>query len=110
MSDWQEASYQSQSDWAIARAESEARSYKAELDLVYASWSWRLTKPFRWFVVQLVRVRDRGVRTRLVALYKKLLKKIMGPSWVRQQRRDMTEQAQRLSDELYRVVAGKRRS
>ena len=68
------------SEQAIARSEQAmAKANLAEnaLHAIYASTSWRITSPIRWFGDQIKLIRERGVKARLRDLVKKICKSLL---------------------------------
>ncbi len=53
-----------------------ADQFHGQLMGVYASRSWRLTKPLRWFNLQLRRLPNEGFKARFKALIKKILRRM----------------------------------
>lgn len=59
------------------RAEASAQEMKQQLDVMLASRSWRLTAPLRWGSTQWQRFREEGVKGRVKALFKRILRALV---------------------------------
>jgi FkbM family methyltransferase len=59
------------------QAQSAAHSQAVELHALYSSTSWRITAPLRWPVHQVHLLRQHGLNSRVRALAKKVLKKLI---------------------------------
>jgi len=69
-----------QAERRAREAEDKLAKLNAELQAVYASRSWRITIPLRWFSLQIQLLRKHGFKSRLKALIKKLVRAIVGKS------------------------------
>ena len=64
-----------QAEVKAQQATAASAQHSMQLQAVYNSKSWRLTAPLRWTMLQTIRLNQEGLRSRLKAVVKKILRK-----------------------------------
>ncbi len=65
-----------QAEAKAQQVENESQQFVTQLHAVYSSRSWRITSPVRWLYGQARRLRQEGLKARIKAFNKKVLRKI----------------------------------